>query len=147
MCSPVPVALFTSAEKTQRKSISRRFAMVLLAFFSQQIDPGISLRAAFYLFAVAQVGAVFPQVCEGCNSFACVDKLQSEQIFPFIHVCEVISALFILKTMFWAFSLLHFFFFTKVDVFSKVRGTSTGFPKRGDRILIIEKDAFNTRLK
>ena len=56
------------------------------------IDVGVSSRAAFYLFVVTRVGAVFPQFCEGCNSFAHVDQLQSEQIFHYIHVCEVILA-------------------------------------------------------
>ena len=36
---------------------------------------------------------------------------------------------------------------TNVDVFSKVRHTSTGFPKRCDRILICDKDIFKTHLK
>ena len=51
-------------------------------------------RAAFYLFVVARVGAVFLQFCEGRSSFAHVDQLQAEQIFHniAIHVCKVISA-------------------------------------------------------
>ena len=56
------------------------------------IAVGISSRAAFYLFVVTRVSAVFPQFCEGRNSFAHVDQLQSEQIFHYIHVCKVISA-------------------------------------------------------
>ena len=36
---------------------------------------------------------------------------------------------------------------TNVDAFSKVRHTSTGFPKRCDRILISVKDIFKTHLR
>ena len=36
---------------------------------------------------------------------------------------------------------------TNVDAFSKVRHTSTGFPKRCDRILISDKDIFKTHLR
>ena len=36
---------------------------------------------------------------------------------------------------------------TNVDAFSKVRYTSTGFPKRCDRILISVKDIFKTHLR
>ena len=36
---------------------------------------------------------------------------------------------------------------TNVDAFSKVRHTSTGFPKRCDRILICDKDIFKTHLR
>ena len=93
MHSLVPVALFTSAEKTQSKSKFRRFAIVLLAFLGKgTYCCWYFSRAAFYLFVVARVGAGFPQFCEGCISFACVDQLHSEQIFHYIHVCEVISA-------------------------------------------------------
>ena len=72
--------------------------------------------------------------------------------------------------MFWVFSLMYFLFFffslsglwnewpntvteermqscTNVDAFSKVRHTSTGFPKRCDRILISDKDIFKTHLR
>ena len=49
----VPVALFTSMEKTQSKSKYRQSAMVLLAFPCERIAVGISSRAAFYLFVVA----------------------------------------------------------------------------------------------
>ena len=52
---------------------------------------------------------------------------------------------------------MYFFFFlwvlkrtrswTNVDAFSKVRHTSTGFPKRCDRILISDKDMFKTHLR
>ena len=35
----------------------------------------------------------------------------------------------------------------QVDAFSKVRHTSTGFPKRCDRILISDKDMFKTHLR
>ena len=52
---------------------------------------------------------------------------------------------------------LFFFFFlwalkrtrswTNVDAFAKVRHTSTGFPKRFDRILISDKDMFKTHLR
>ena len=59
---------------------------------NERIAVGISSRAAFYLFVVTRVGALFSQFYEGRNSFACVDQLQSEQIFHYIHVCEVISA-------------------------------------------------------
>ena len=61
MRSLVPVALFTSAEKTQSKSKYRRFAMVLLAFLRERTFAVGILRAAFNLFVVAGVGAVFPQ--------------------------------------------------------------------------------------
>ena len=62
MRSLVPFALFTSMEKTQSKSKYRRFAMVLLAFLRERrFAVGISSRAAFNLFVVARVGAVFPQ--------------------------------------------------------------------------------------
>ena len=64
--------------------------MVLLA--NKHIAVGISSRAAFYLFVVARASAVFPQFCEGRSSFARVDQLQFDQIFHYIHVCEVISA-------------------------------------------------------
>ena len=58
MRSLVPVALFTSVEKTQSKSKYRRFAMFLLVFSeNERFAVGISSRAAFYLFVVAQVGA------------------------------------------------------------------------------------------
>ena len=59
---------------------------------NERFAVGISSRAAFYLFVVAQVSAVFPQFCEGRNSFARVDQPQSEQIFHYINVCEVILA-------------------------------------------------------
>ena len=36
---------------------------------------------------------------------------------------------------------------TNVDAFSKVRYTSTGFQKRCNRILIIDKDIFKTHLR
>ena len=36
---------------------------------------------------------------------------------------------------------------TNVDAFSKVRHTSTSFPKRCDRILISDKDIFKTHLR
>ena len=36
---------------------------------------------------------------------------------------------------------------TNVDAFAKVRHTSTGFPKRCDRILISDKDIFKTHLR
>ena len=36
---------------------------------------------------------------------------------------------------------------TNVDAFSKARHTSTGFPKRCDRILIRDKDIFKTHLR
>ena len=36
---------------------------------------------------------------------------------------------------------------TNVDAFAKVRHTSTGFPKRRDRILISDKDIFKTHLR
>ena len=61
--------------------------------------------------------------------------------------------------MFWVFlSCIFFSFFflwalkrmrscTNVDAFSKVRHTSTGFPKRCDRILISDKDIFKTHLR
>ena len=62
MRSLVPVALFTSAEKTQSKSKYRRFAMDCLLFSAnERFAVGISSRAAFNLFVVARVGAVFPQ--------------------------------------------------------------------------------------
>ena len=60
--SLVPAALFTSAEKMQSKSKYRRIAMVLLAILRERtFAVGNSSRAAFYLFVVARVGAVFPQ--------------------------------------------------------------------------------------
>ena len=93
MSSLVPVALFTTMEKTQSKSKYRQFAMVCLLFSANEhIAVGISSRAAFYLFVVARVGAVFPQFCEVSNSFARVDQLQSEQIFHYIHFSKIISA-------------------------------------------------------
>ena len=61
-------------------------------FANKRIAVGISSRAAFYLFAVAQVGAVFPQFCEVSNSLARVDQLQSEQIVHYIDFCKIISA-------------------------------------------------------
>ena len=67
---------------------------------------GISSRAAFYLFVVAQVSVIFLQFCE----------------FSFFFLWE-------LKRM----------RFINVDAFFKVRHTSTGFPKRCDRILINDK--------
>ena len=67
--------------------------MVLLAFLHERtFAVGISSRAAFYLFAVALADIIFPQFCEERISFACVDKLQSKQIFHYICVCKVISA-------------------------------------------------------
>ena len=68
--------------------------MVLLAFLREQtcIAVGIPSRAAFYLFVVAQIGAVFQQFCDLSNSFARVDQLQTEQIFHYKHFCKVISA-------------------------------------------------------
>ena len=55
--------------------------MLLLAFLRQRTYCiSVSLIAAFYLFVVARVGAVFQQFCEGRSSFAHVDQLQSEQI-------------------------------------------------------------------
>ena len=36
---------------------------------------------------------------------------------------------------------------TNVDAYSKVRHTSTGFPKRCDQILISNKDMFKTHLR
>ena len=36
---------------------------------------------------------------------------------------------------------------TNVDAFAKVQRTSTGFPKRCDRILISDKDIFKTHLR
>ena len=61
--------------------------------------------------------------------------------------------------MFWVFShVFSFLFFflwalkrtrswTNVDAFTKVRYTSTGFPKRCGRILISDKDMFKTYLR
>ena len=69
----------------------------LLFSANERIAVGISSRAAFYLFVVARVSAVFPQFCEVSNSFARVDQLQSEQIFHYIHFCKIISAYFIFK--------------------------------------------------
>ena len=63
MRSLVPVALFTSAEKAQSKSKSRRYLRCFCLLFSANecFAVGISSRAAFNLFVVARVGAVFPQ--------------------------------------------------------------------------------------
>ena len=73
MCSLVPVALFTSAEKTQSKSKYRRFANVLLLVLYREL-PLICL--------LLQESAPFPRnFCEVSNSFTRVDQLQSEQIF------------------------------------------------------------------
>ena len=110
----VPVALFTSTEKTQSKSKFRLFAMVCLLFsVNEHIAVGISSRTAFCLFVVAQVGTVFSQFCDGRNSFARVYQLQSEQIFHYIHICEVIPAQFIFKkTSFRPFLSCIFFLFS-----------------------------------
>ena len=59
---------------------------------NERIAVGISPRAAFYLFVVARVGAVFRQFCEVSNLFARVDQLQSEQIFHYIYFCKITSA-------------------------------------------------------
>ena len=53
----------------------------LLFSANERFAVGISSRAAFYLFAVAGVGAFSHNFCEVSNSFARVDQLQSEQIF------------------------------------------------------------------
>ena len=61
MRSLVPVALFTSAEKTKSKSKYRLFAMVLLAFLRERFAVGISSRAAFCLLLheLARFPAIF----------------------------------------------------------------------------------------
>ena len=64
----------------------------LLFSLNKHIAVGISSRAAFYLFVVARVGAVFPQFCEVSNSLARADQLRSEQIFHYIHFSKIISA-------------------------------------------------------
>ena len=64
----------------------------LLFSMNERIAVGISSRAAFYLFVVTLVGAVFQQFYEVSNSFALVDQLQSKQIFHYIHFCKIISA-------------------------------------------------------
>ena len=92
-------------------------------------------------------------------TFARVDQLLPEHIFHYKHFCEVILAyrvVYFKENMFWGFSLTYFIFifsllwalkrmrsFTNVDAFSKVRNTSSGFPKRCDRILS-DKDVFKT---
>ena len=61
-------------------------------FFSsnERISVRISPRATFYLFAVARVGAVYLQFYEGCNLFAPLGTLPSEQVFHYIHCNTVI---------------------------------------------------------
>ena len=62
MRSLVPVALFTSAEN-RKVSLNigdlRWFCLLFSA--NERFAVGISSRAAFNLFVVARVGAVFPQ--------------------------------------------------------------------------------------
>ena len=63
MRSVVPVALFTSAEKTQKSlNIGDLRWFCLLFSANERFAIGISSRAAFNLFVVARVGAVFPQL-------------------------------------------------------------------------------------
>ena len=60
MHSLVPVALFTSEEKTQSKSKFRRFVMVLLAFLRKRtLMLLVSSRAAFNLFVVTHESVSF----------------------------------------------------------------------------------------
>ena len=95
MRSLVPVALFTSAEKTQSKSKFRRFVMVLLAYLRERTFLLLVFHQElhFILFVVTHESAPFSRkFVKERNSFARVDQLQSEQIFHYKHVCEVISA-------------------------------------------------------
>ena len=95
MRSLVPVALFTSAEKTQSKSKFRRFVMVLLAYLRERTFLLLVFQQElhFILFVVTHESAPFSRkFVKERNSFARVDQLQSEQIFHYKHVCEVISA-------------------------------------------------------
>ena len=93
MRSLVPAALVTARKRCKVSlNLGNLLWFCLLFSANECIAVGISSRAAFYLFAVAQVSAVFPQFCEGRNSFARVYQPQPEQIFHYLHVCKVISA-------------------------------------------------------
>ena len=62
------------------------------------------------------------------------------------HVLGVFSHVFSFLFFFlWALKRTRSW--TSVDAFSKVRHTSTGIPKRCDRILISDKDMFKTHLR
>ena len=62
------------------------------------------------------------------------------------HVLGVFSHVFSFLFFFlWALKRTRSW--TNVDAFSKVRHTSTGFPKRCDPILISDKDMFKTHLR
>ena len=62
------------------------------------------------------------------------------------HVLGVFSHVFSFLFFFlWALKRTRSW--TNVDAFSKVRHTSTGFPKRCNRILISDKDIFKTHLR
>ena len=70
----------------------------------------------------------------------------AEFLFLRKHVLGVFSHVFSFLFFFpWALKRMRSC--TNVDAFSKVRHTSTGFPKRCDRILISVKDIFKTHLR
>ena len=112
MRSLVPIALFTSAEKTQSKSKFRRFVMVLLGFLCKRtLLLLVFHQELYFICCYLRVSAVFPQFCEGRSSFTRVDQLQSEQIFHYIHVCEP-GSLFLRKHVLGLFSHVFIFIFS-----------------------------------
>ena len=115
MRSLVPVALFTSTEKTQSKFKFRRLRWFCLLFSANErtcTAVGISMRAAFYLFFVVRVSAVFQQFCEGCNSSLAVISFCPNKISLYTCLQSNFSIVYFKKTcFFWAFSLMYFFSF------------------------------------
>ena len=92
MRSLVPVALFTSAKKTQSKSKFRRFVMVLLAFLRERtLLLLVFHQELHFICLLLHTRAPFSRKFVK-DAFARVDQLLSEQIFHYKHVCEVISA-------------------------------------------------------
>ena len=77
MRSLVPVALFTSAEKTQSKSKFRRFVMVLLAYLRERtLLLLVFHQELHFLFVVTHESAPLSRkFVKERNSFARVDQL------------------------------------------------------------------------
>ena len=134
----------------------------LLFSANERIAVGIvgnSSRA--YLFVVARVGVVFPQflwskqLARSCWSASIRANMSLNTFLQnnFSIVCFLRKH--VLGVFFHVFSFLFFFLWalkrtrswTNVDAFAKVWHTSTGFPKRCDRILISDKDMFKTHLR
>ena len=126
-------------------------------FFStnERTAVGISLGAAFYLFFIARVSTVFVKdaaplltlISFNPNKISLYTCLRSHFSPVYLKEKKKQRVLGLFSHVLFFLSLEWMRSCTNVDAFSKVWHTSTGFPKRCNRILISEKDVFKTHLK